>query len=456
MNFPGRYNKFMNNHASTTGGIKDSVGNYYYISHPPFAYILPHWVHKMVRVKPSVLSLQVFNLLINFISAIFIYLIICLLLKQAPFQKIIHAGLVGFIVYLFNPAVLWFQCNTYMSDMLVHLFFITSVYTLLQLLLNEKNYSLKQLFYFGFSLFLMSYTSWLGFLFALVVVAYALYKRKKNTLFKKLIATTTLTSVACLTLILFQYIRIAGFDEFVIQMLNRIGERGGPGAASTDYLLKVLNEVKIILTNYVTSYQALILLILILTIPLFKSSGRAGITNLLDKHFVLFSIAPILLLHVLLLNYSGHDFVSLYASLFLSVCIAVLYNQIENKILVPRKLMIGGIALTVAVSIGFYYFINRPGATSFNNENYAKSKEIAQYIKDHVAIDQVVFYTGEYPIYPEIVLYSKRNIQQVKDKREALDFMKAHDFNYAFWLQIDANGKMSHQNFYYENYLLDY
>ena len=90
MNFPGRYNKFMNNHASTTGGIKDAEGNYYYISHPPCAYILPHWVHKIIHIKPSVLSLQLINLFINLISAIFMYFIICLLFRESGHNSTHH------------------------------------------------------------------------------------------------------------------------------------------------------------------------------------------------------------------------------------------------------------------------------------------------------------------------------------------------------------------------------
>lgn len=456
MNYPGEYNKFMNNHASTTGGIMDKEGNYYYISHPPFAYILPHWVHKIVHVKPSVLSLQILNLFLNLISAIFIYLIVCLLLKQKPFKETSFAGVVGFSLYLFNPAVLWFQCNTYMSDMLVHVFFITTLYALINLIQTDQPVQKKQFIFFAFSLFLMQYTSWLGFLFAGVMMAFAFQKRKETIIFKHLLLTSALISLTSLSLILYQYIRIAGFDEFILQMTDRITERGGPGASSSAYFTNVWLGTKTILLNYMSSYLPLIGLILVLFVVLIKKERIQILKQNISKPFLIFSITPILILHFFLLNYSGHDFVCLYASLFLSVFAALLIHNMEMQKSPQKTVLYSAIVITIISSIALYYFVNTPGDVSLTNENYAKNKEIGQYIKDHVAIDEVVFYTGNYPIYPEIILYAGRNLMQVKDKHEALDFMKAHAFNKGFWFQIDEQGKISSQSFYYEKYLLDY
>ena len=134
-NYPGAANKYIDNFATTTGKMVDANGNYYYVSHPQFAYIFPYLVFKLLHVKATVLAIEVFNLAINFITALFIYLIIGILRSRKSFERIDWIGICGFMVYLFSAGVLWFQCNTYMSDMLVHLFFVAGTYYLLQLFL---------------------------------------------------------------------------------------------------------------------------------------------------------------------------------------------------------------------------------------------------------------------------------------------------------------------------------
>jgi hypothetical protein len=171
MNYPGVANKYINKFASTTGKVIDAEGNYYYVSHPPFAYILPYLTFKLFHIKATVIAIEIFHLVINFISALFIYLIICTLHFRKPFKKMDWSGLCGFSVYLFSAGVLWFQCNTYMSDMLVHLFFVSSVYCLLQIFINKKT-SGQFLIFYAVSLFLMIYTSWLGIFFAFSVFLY--------------------------------------------------------------------------------------------------------------------------------------------------------------------------------------------------------------------------------------------------------------------------------------------
>ena len=57
----------------------DAAGNYYYVSHPPFAYYFPFFIFKILHVRPDVFPLQLLNLAFHFISGLFIYFIVCLL-----------------------------------------------------------------------------------------------------------------------------------------------------------------------------------------------------------------------------------------------------------------------------------------------------------------------------------------------------------------------------------------
>ena len=83
MSYPNKADKHIKNHASR---LKDAEGNYYYISHPPLAYLLPHFTFTLLNIKPTALALQLFNLLFHFITALFVFKITELMLKQLNLQ----------------------------------------------------------------------------------------------------------------------------------------------------------------------------------------------------------------------------------------------------------------------------------------------------------------------------------------------------------------------------------
>src|SRR5437868_2756280 len=47
MNFDNAADKFINNNANASGKMLDAEGNYYYVSHPPFAYYFPAFFFKL-------------------------------------------------------------------------------------------------------------------------------------------------------------------------------------------------------------------------------------------------------------------------------------------------------------------------------------------------------------------------------------------------------------------------
>ena len=428
MNYPGEANKHINNWASTTGKVVDEVGNYYYISHPPFAYILPHLVFKLIQVKPSVSSIQIFHLFLNSISAIFIYLIVCLLGQQKPFLKTYWSGVVGFSIYLFSPGVLWFQSNTYMSDMLVHLFFILNVYVILKLLIRKRFFSPKYLVWYAIVLFLMIYTSWLGVFFAFSVFLYSFIKLRKTKVFIPLNLITLFVTIAAIALFTYQYSLISGFDNYLDQMLNRMSERGSMIASRG--ILSMLKGLALgfvqLLKGYLTSYLPLFLLLASFVYLTFSKTKLRIVFTKNGYRFLWLSTLPVILLHIFLLNYSGHDFVSLYGSLFLSVLIAILYDKLKNaKTLSLLQLRIG-IGFVLLSSIASYYYINRPGDFSLKGAAYATSKDLGEHIAKSSLADEVIFVQGNLSVNPQMIYYAHRNIQKVNDVAEAQSFLLAH------------------------------
>ena len=176
MTYNNRADKYINNNANTTGKMLDEAGNYYYVSHPPFAYYFPFFVFKILHVRPSVLSLQTLNLCFHFLSGLFIYFIVCLLSFNRARSYPYRSAIVAFVIYIFMPPTLWFQGNVYMSDMAVHLLFIIGVYIVLKMIIRQKFSSPKYIFFYTICLAMMIYTSWLGVFFAFGVLVYSLLR----------------------------------------------------------------------------------------------------------------------------------------------------------------------------------------------------------------------------------------------------------------------------------------
>ena len=428
MNYPGEANKYINNWASTTGEMLDEAGNFYYVSHPPMAYILPRAIFSLLQVKPSVKAIQIFHLSINLICALFIYLIVCLLGQQKPFARIYWSGIVGVLIYLFSPGVLWFQMNTYMSDMLVHLFFVLNVYTILKLLMRKRFFSPKYLVYYAVLLFLMIYTSWLGLFFAFSVFTYSFIKLRNTKVHIPLNLVTLFVTLASLALLYVQYKGIAGSEAYIDQMMNRIAERGSvqEDAGLLAQISSIAHMIIRVVSTYVSSYLPHFLLLFSFV---YLTLTRAKLRIVFTKNgyrFLWLSTLPILLLHFFLLNYSGHDFVSLYGSLFLAVLIAILFDKLKTAKTLTYSQLTLGIGFVVLSSISLYYYINRPGEYSLSGDRYDHSQVLGKEIHENALDDHVIFIQGELSVDPQLIYYAKRNIQKVSSKEDAQEFLKEH------------------------------
>ena len=433
MNYPGAANKYINKFASTTGKMVDAEGNYYYVSHPPFAYIFPYLVFQLFDIKATVLAIEIFNLAVNFISALFVYLIIGLLRGKKSFESIDWTGLVGFVVYVFNAGVLWFQCNTYMSDILVHLFFVVGVYYLLRLYIHKKS-SGKAFILYAATLFLMIYTSWLGIFFAFSVFLYSVIWLRKERSFKTVILITVLVSIAAIGLFVYQYSLITGLEGYLAQMKDRLQLRSGWRESSSllMHIKSSLNFSIIILFNYTTSYFPIILLLGFFVYRIINKHQLHLKFNERNFLFIWASVIPIILLHIFLSEYSGHDFTTLYGSLFLSVAIALLYDKLNRTQAIPVSRLQLMILLSVVISVASYYYINRPGKFSLKGDEYSISKQLGLEIRNTAANDAVIFTIGNANINPQLMYYAERNIKEINTKEEAVNFLRIRNIKRGF------------------------
>src|SRR5690606_38203829 len=170
--------------------------------------------------KADVLPIQIFHLFIHLLSGLGVYFIICSLYPKTGSLNI--PSLIGYTVYLFNPATLWFQSNVYMSDMFVQVFFVWAVAVCVRLLMNEHS-MLSKLMYLLLLCFAMVYTSWLGIFFCLSAVI--LIFRGKLLFSLALIEILLTALVLGIGIAFLQYARIAGMENLKEELLCRFGER---------------------------------------------------------------------------------------------------------------------------------------------------------------------------------------------------------------------------------------
>ncbi len=426
MNYNNAADKHINNYANQSGKMIDEEGNYYYVSHPPFAYYFPFFVFKLLHIRPDVLPLQVFNLLLNFISALFVYFTVCLLSFNRARSLPYRSALVAYSIYLFMPVTMWFQGNVYMSDMAVHTLFIIGVYTALKMIVREKFYSPKYIFFYVTALALMIYTSWLGLFFAFSVLVYSLLHLSRTTGFRVLIWSTVMVTIAMIQVIIYQYSQINGPEAYFSEMIARYIQRGSFADTKhglLHFMFGYLWLVKTLLYNYILHY-IVIYAGLVLFVWLVMSRRKMKIVFSQNGYrFIWLSVAPIVLMHVFFLNYSVQDFTALYASLFFSVLVGILYDKVKKSGAMPlRRMQMGVVAAVVLMVVQFHVINYRP------DTHFAKTVG-REFISKNAAKDEVVFWTNNAKLDPQLVFYAARNIRYAKDENDAQRFLKSRGIN---------------------------
>jgi len=441
MTYSNAADKDINNHANASGKMVDAEGNYYYVSHPPFAYYFPFFVFSILHITPDVLPLQLLNMLLHLLSAMFVYFTVCLLSFNRARSYPHRASVVAFAVYLFLPPTLWFQGNVYMSDMAVHTLFVIGVYTTLKMIIRQKFYSVKYIFFYTLVLFLMIYTSWLGLFFAFGVLVYSLLHVKNIKGFNVLIATTIVVSLVALRTIIYQYSQINGAEAYLSELMNRYLLRGSLNDTKHglfNFIFSYFTLFGRLLFNYVANYFPVYIFIMLFGWVAITRSKLKIVFSENGYRFMWLSILPVLLMHALFLNYSVQDFTVLYASLFFSVLLGILYDKIKKSGAYSIMQINAAVIVFMAVCIGQFYLTNKPGDTSIYGSKYADAKVAGETIAKEAQKDEVIFVMGKTPE-PQEVWYAKRNMHWVQNEREAMQIAEKKNLSKAVLFRYDGS-----------------
>jgi hypothetical protein len=428
MTYPGPANRNIDNQA----GYSDGNGRRYYVSYPPFAYMLPYVVFRLVGVHAGVFPLQIFGLGVHLLTCLLVYLTMTSLTAGQYPSKVNRSALVAYLVYLFAPVTLWYHCNVYMCDMLVQLFLAAGIYLCVRVRQGRAGYA--DYVALAVNTCLLVYTEWIGVFFVASVVLYAALHRQRKDLRT---AAMIVAASAALPLIVtvWQYSQVNSFSAYMDVMLHKYAQRSGLGEAGrAGYHLGNAATWKFICLHYRDGYLPFLVLIYTLAWSWFSLKTAPFNAPVAAKRtaevLVLYlSLLPVVMHHVLLANFTMlHEFSALKTGLFLAFTGGLLYSKLDGPMganVVPlvrlRKMdaVHALIALTLLWSVFSYSKVHRC-------HDVDRFKQVGETIALQASNDETVFLETNKPtIQPAIVFYAQRNIAMWNGLAEARELLAA-------------------------------
>lgn len=413
--YPRETDRFVMNRGMR---LVDEAGKGYYTSFPPFSIILPYALFRVLRIEPSILGLQLLNLVSHLLAAILIYFAV------VTIQPDRFAGgcgaLLASAVFILLPANLWFFSNTYSWDIFWHYLWVGGLFLLarLDLAVSEGRAAGRLIALLAVVSFLLVYTDHYGLFFALSVLAYSLVRIRRSRYRDRLVFTILASSAGAVVLMLFQYSTIAGFQSLRGALLD---------SAETRIITSLCNPMRI-LTHYRYAYGPAIPVVILAVASLARRradrttglSGREGT-------LLLMAAVPVLLHHIVFLEWTAvHDYSVLKASVFIALLAGTGLS----------RAITGGIRRTlrvcvVAGTLGLFVLMS----LSMHQRHFTRCHEPDRYsslgeaIRHGSSDDEVVFAVpiGErIRVDPRVIYYAGRNIQNVDGVREAREWLEVH------------------------------
>lgn len=403
------------------GGMLDDEGDGYYVSYPPFGFYLPYFVFQATGADISVENLTVFSLFLHFIGGLFIWLILYSIYNRSGREEVFLPAFIGYAIYLFSAATLWFHSNIYFVDMLVQILWIVEAYLFIRILKNPEHKWLPIIF--GAFNFMAIYTEWIGIFFAMVafVITVIIFWKKRQFKVPIIIAITTLIPIG---MTFYSYSSITDFDTLIDVSVNKYKFRSGHNPEDLDH---GINSGKAFVTfnqKYNQGFKPILellgflapLLIISLIFQKFRKvfSRQEGL-------LLLAILIPILMHHYLFFNFTvGHDFSTLKSGFLFAILASIIgykfFKLGEER--APKWIL----AFVIPV-FGLVAWKSVESVDLYHRENTREKqktihKELGEYIRANVP-DDVAIVTGKWLGSPQTAFYAKRNTLEVNDPADA-------------------------------------
>ncbi len=409
------------------GGVIDSEGRSYYISYPPFGFILPFCFYKLLNLPFEAKWLQIFNLLLSLFSAYFLFRIIDDLLlgnrtwlhwfAQAMFQL--------------SAAGLWFGCNVYFVDMLSWTLVTSITFYLLRMLAADQLKKIQLILLF-ILFFALAYTEWIAVLLAFVLSILIILSGRLKTHWR-LILITGLATLSAICITLYQYSLISGWHNLMITLVDRYAGRSGlAGTDRADGGISITNYegYRGLSNHYLENFKPWLLLILALIVILIATKfSRKSVHDYRKWHLAMaLSVLPVILHHLVFFNFSAiHDFAEAKAGFPLAVLLVYLQNRLLTDLGDRTNLKLSYLTITFAallatsLSVHEYFKVNKCEISQY------RFQTAGLYVKSHLPQNVTVFMKATEnmnPAFPQFIYYAERNAFIYWNDTLAIDLMK--------------------------------
>ncbi|MFN3342205.1 MAG: hypothetical protein ACK40M_05880 [Flavobacteriales bacterium] len=440
--FEGEQNK----NIGILGGVSDKKRDFYYVSYPPFAFILPYYALKVVGAPMSVASIQVFGFALHLFTALVFYLLLLTVFNRKFREGVFLPAVIGYLFYLFSAGNLWFHSNVYFVDVLIQFFVFVQLLLFLKIRKSEfGNKKWHWILFFAVN-FIAIYTEWLGlfvaFVFGLITVVKWISDRQIKWVISGILLL--LSAGFSLGLTVYQYSSISGFDNLynvsVTKYELRSGYSGEEGSEHGFSMsnpesyknLRVHND-----RNYRFTLQALIVVgVLSLCIAFYRKRWFTA-----DQYFILAVLLAGIILHLLLFfNFNAvHDFSTLKSGTFfillLSFSSAVVIDFVQsfgrNVKIISTAVLSVFLFSKLLGNYNHYMDENSPLNLNYYSSNVGKA--IYQYAKE----DEMVFVDSW--ILPECMYYAERNYHSKSSIKDALGLMREWNVRKGLFIYTKAS-----------------
>ncbi len=441
LTYPEGPNRFIdNNSANEEGrtGFMSEEGRYYYLSYPPLAFMVAQLLFFLSPIDVSLLGMGLLGMFVQAVAAFLLFLFVRELTSRASW------GVIAFVLYLFaSPSAVWHSAM-YFPDTLVQPLFVLSAYMFYRAFVSGKATSRRYAWAYAVSLFLMCYTDWLGYLFAVSAGAYSLVFMWRRGPWTAFFVSATASSAA-LVATFSQYATVIGPSRFLSIFVDKYSNSYVNGNPSVLDPQKYLN----ILAHYSTLeplvWMTALCLVVFVAVVVFRGRDAlfSSISSVLPLRDVsvfvscLFGL-PFLLHHAVFFHWTSHiphGFSILKSLPFLIVALVLLgacvWKSPFGRVFWTRAFLVGVFVWSLGVWVSDIAFGN---AFAVPVGSSVALCEAGKRMSERAPENAIVFVRDvrapgkihSFPINPVIVYCSKRNIAVYEGRAKAHDLMRVN------------------------------
>jgi hypothetical protein len=416
---------------SLMSGLADDEGRYYYVSYPPFAFLLPHAVFSLAGISPGVLSLQLFNLFVHATTALLFYALLTGRRPASTTRTVDGPAIAGFAIYTLSAPNLWYHANVYFADILVQPFFLLTLLGIHRGV--DPAPARRHLSIVAIGAFLATYTEWLGVFLVFGLCAGAFVFRPRDPGWRRLAVAGAAGCLAALTLTLVSYARIAGLEAFIDTSITRFAVRSGQDRG----MLIDGSAYLQLAVHYGRAYfpQGMLLVVL----------GLASVTYRAKMSLERRLLAPLLLStaavvghHVVFFEFTViHEFALLKSSIPIGIAVTMLWDRLAagDRASGSRMLRMFGAGCTAALLGLSIYLFHRHVIT----EDVEAFREVGLLLRQEASPDETVFLMTD-PVLggilvddpehavvaPQVLYYAGRDVLAVRSIDEARQHLRTY------------------------------